>query len=916
MRWTDRVISAFRSLFRRPRVERELDAELEFHLANDAAERMAAGMDAAEARTAAARAFGSVAYIKEDCRNSLGLRLLDETREDLRYALRTLTGNPAFTAIAVLTLALGIGANAAIFTLLDAVLLKPLPVPAPGELMTLYENGPEGAADAAGGTGRFLRFSYPRFERLERALASHGMLAAVTRSSRFVVRLPGSREPQYLRGQLVSGGYFATLRVSAARGRVLTPDDVRADAPAPVAVVSDGLARRLLGGADAAIGQIFVINGVSVTVVGTAPPWFVGIWTDSEADVWLPATLQPALKYQNNSSTYGTVDDNAWPAQDLVAWLNLVARIPVAERSRAVQLLQAANRRGVEDLAGTFPSATSRAGMLAHRLVVEPLSHGFSGLRARFADALFALSAMVALVLLATCANVASLLLARAAGHARNMAIRISLGASTGRLVRQCLTESLLLALIGGAAGAMVGKWASGLLAHQVLATSSQLPQVFAPDTRMMAFTIGLSLVTAALFGLAPALRAIEAGRTAAVATNQRHAVGMATMRGMQTLVVFQLALSVVVVFAAILLGLTLDNLMRIDPGFSAGRLVTVSFDAPGSGYRADQMPALTRRLVAAVRTLPGVTSAAASTCGLIAGCRSSSGFRFEGGDDTTSTANENWVGAGYFATVGIPIVAGREFDERDTERRGRVAVVNESLVRRYFRGQNPIGRRLGYSQADTEIVGVVRDARTQTLHEAPVPMVYFPIDQNTTNLRAPPENLDVRVAGDPRAAVAAVRESIQRAEPGLLLAGVDVTAGHLSRDLSRERTVAMLAFGFALLTLLLGSLGLYGVLANGVARRTQEIGVRMALGARRAEVLALVLGQGARLTAAGLALGLLAAAIAARYVSRILFGVQPLDPAVFVAVLLVFGTVSVAASYIPARRATRVDPVIALRSE
>jgi predicted permease len=916
MRWTHCLVVRWRSLFRRRRLERQLDAELQFHLEQQAAENMAAGMSAADARAAALRSLGSVAYLKEECRYSVGLRLLDETVEDLRYAGRALVKNPGFTLIAVITLALGIGANTAIFTLLDAVLLKPLPVPNADELVTFYENGPEGIADAAGGTGRFLRFSYPRFERLERALGRDGSLAAVTRGSRFVVRLPGAREPQYLRAQLVSARYFATLGVPAARGRVLTPDDVRPDQISPVAVVSDGFWKRFLGGSDLAIGQTIVVNGVSVTVVGVAPPWFFGLWTDSEADVWLPLTLQRALHYQNNSSSYGRVDeDGSWLAQDLIAWLNLVARIAPADRPRVRPRLEAANRQGLEDVAATFQNPRNRTSMLAHTLAVEPLSHGFSGLRARFSDALFALAGMVALVLLVTCFNVASLQLARAAGHARDMRIRISLGATTARLVRQCLTESLVLALLGGTAGVLLSRSASGVLAHQVLASSSALPRVFAPDARVLVFAAGLSLATAVMFGLAPALRAIEAGRTAAAGTSQRLAVGQATMRGMRALVVAQLALSVAVVFAAMLLGRTLVNFMRIEPGFSTDRLVTVSLDVVTSGYAQDQMPALARRLVAAARTVPGVTSAAASRCGLVAGCSSSSGFRIERREDAVSLF-ENEVSPGYFATVGIPLVAGREFGELDTERSPRVAIINETIARKYFRGENPVGRRLGYSQPDTEIVGVVRDARTQTLHDPPVPMVYLPIEQKTASFHTPLINMDVRVGGDPSQAVSAIQESIRRAVPGLLVGDVGPMSVRLSRDLSRERIVAWLAFSFGVLTLFLTGLGIFGVLANGVARRTQEIGVRMALGARRAEVLSLVVGQSIRLSVPGIALGMFGAAVAARYLSGILFGVTPLDPMTFAAVFVTFAVVTALASYVPARRATRVDPLVALRCE
>ncbi len=919
-----RVINGFRP----GRAEDELARETAAHLALLEDDLRRRGLSPEEARLAARRTFGGVEQTKDRHRDARSFVWLDDARRDVLYAVRTLRKTPGFTAAAVLTLALGIGANVTIFTLLDAVVFKPLPVPAAGELVTLYENGPEGIPDSSGGSGRFLRFSYPRFERLEQALGPLGSMAAVTRSSLFIVRLPSAAAAQFHYVQLASGGYFQTLGVSAARGRLWTADEARQDRVSPVAVISDGFWRRMMGGSDAAIGQTLIVNGVSVTVVGITPPGFSGMWTDRDADLWLPIALQPALHYQNNSSSYGTYpDDEPWLAEDRVAWVNLVARVATSNQPQAIARLQAANRQGLTSLVQPFGNPKNRTEMLAHTLVVEPFSRGFSGLRARFSDALFALTAMVAVVLLVTCANIANLLLARAVGRARDLAIRISLGASNGRLIRQCLAESLTLAAAGGAAGALFARWASGFLAHQVLGTSSELPTVFSPDLRVLLFAAGLSLATALVFGLAPALRAIQVGQIAAAA-NQRQGVSHVAARGMQSLVVGQLALSVVVVFAAILLGRTLINFTRIETGFAGDQLVTASFDPITSGYVSEQYAPLAHRLVEAVRTVPGVRSVSASRCGLVAGCSTSSSVHLEGAEAGISS-NMNWVSPGYFLTTGIPLVAGREFDERDNEHGARVAIVNESIAWRYFPGQNPIGRRMGSSlgiaqgmvvgtppQLDTEIVGVARDAHTQTLHEPPVPMVYFPIDQRPAARNTAITNLDVRVAGDPRQVIADVRTTIRRVEPALLLLDVGLMSARLERDLSRERVVAYLAFSFGLLTLFLASLGLYGVLSYGVTRRTQEIGVRMALGARRGEVMASVLRQSLRLTIAGIALGLVGAAAVSRYLSGMLFEVAPLDPVAFLAVGAIFVLVMTLAAFLPARRATNVDPLVALRCE
>jgi predicted permease len=906
-----RAFSLWRNLVHRDRVDRDLDDEVRTIQALLVEEKVQQGMGQADARRAAMLQLGRVESVEERVRDARTGAFLDVLWQDVRYAVRSLRRTPGFAVAAVTTLTLGIGANITIFTLLDAVLFKPLPVPAAHELVALYENAPEGVPDAAGGTGRFFRFSYPRFERLQRALGSHGSLAAVTRSARFVVRLESAGQPTPVRGQLVSGSYFETLAIPAARGRVLGSADVRVGQVDAVAVVSDGFWKRSFGGSETAIGQTISVNGLQVTVVGVTPPGFVGIWTDAEADLWLPLTLQAPLRYENSSSSYNSGDrSRPWIGQDFIAWLNLVARVPPSEVPRVKSLLEAANRQALTEFADTFADGTNRRNMLAHTLALEPFARGFSWLRAQYSDALLALAAMVAVVLLVTCANIANLVLARAAGRAREVGIRLSLGATTGRLIRQCLTESLMLAGVGGLAGLVAGGWASGFLAHQVLGSSRVLPPVFSPDGRLMLFAAAVSVLTAILFGLAPAVRTTRIGRGASLGTNQRTAVGQSTMGGMRSLVAAQLALSVVVVFAAVLLGRTIVNFTRVDPGFDVDRLVSATFSPAASGYSQNAIHALNERLVAAMRELPGVTSAAVSVCGLVDGCFYSSGITIEGVSPGVSL-QDNWVGPAYFATVGMPLVSGRGIEPRDQTGNARVAVITESVARRYFAGQDPLGKRLGFNQLDTEIVGVVRDARAKSLREPATPMVYFPMEDSRV-----PGNLDVRVAGDADQAVAAVREALRRTEPRLLVDSVTTMRSRLSRDVGRERLVAYLASGFACLALLLASLGLYGVLSYAVARRTQEIGVRMALGARSVEVAGLVLRDALKVVALGIVAGVAAASWATRMLHSLLFDVSASDPATGALVLAVLLAVTLAAAYLPARRAARVDPITALRSE
>jgi predicted permease len=892
----------------RPRSDDDFAEEIRANIVIETDRLIATGMNADAAQAAARRAFGNVTHAHERFYESRRVMWLDDLQRDTKYALRTLATHPGFAAIAILMLALGIGANTTIFTLLDAVVLKPLSVPAADQLITLHENGSEGVADVAGGTGRYLRFSYPRFQRLAAALGSHGVLAAVTRSSPFVLRQSDTASRTRISGQLVSGEYFATLRVLAGRGRLLTDADTRVGAP--VAVISDTFWRRAMSASGSAIGQALVLNGLSVTIVGIAERGFVGIWTDNEADVWMPLTLQQALGYQNNSSSWGGNLNDPWPPEDRVAWLNVVGRVPRSEVAIATALLQTANHQGILDAAAGLDPRDS---MREHTLVVEPFARGFSGLRARYTEALLALAALVAIVLLVTCSSVATLLLARAAGNARDSGIRIALGATAGRLVRQGLTESMLLALAGGAIGLFAGEWASGFLARQVLGAVNNLPHVFSPDARVLTLTAGSAIFTVLVFGLAPAIRAMRVGREATPGSQHRGGFDRSAMQGMRPLVALQVALSVVVAFAALLLGRTLINVTRIDPGFS-DRLVAATFDPTASGYSPEDVRALDQRLATAVLAVPRVTAVAVSRCGLVAGCSSSGSFRFDGVDGGGDSYYRNWISPEYFRTVGIPMMAGREFDERDAPGRP-VAIISESVARRFFVGQNPLGKRMGYSTLDTEIVGVVRDARSLTLHTPPVPMVYLPIHaKSDTGMRG--YYMEARVSGDPAALVAAVRDAVRRAEPSLLTNDITTIATRLARDTGRERVVAYLASSFAVLTLLLAALGIYGVLAYDVARRTKEIGVRMALGAQRGELTTFILGRSLGLTIAGVAIGLAGAAALARYLQGMLFGISAFDPSTFAIVPLVFVSVAVMASYLPARRATRVDPLVALRCE
>ena len=513
--------------------------------------------------------------------------MVDAIWRDVRHALRMLRRTPGLTITAIVTLTLGLGLNLAIVGVLDAVVFKPLPVSAAGELVALYETAPSGDADLNGGTGAQTVFSYPRFEQLQRALGTRGELAATTRSVRFTVRRGQSARRDIAEGQLVSGSYFSVFRVAVVRGRILTRDDSRADRPAGVAVVSSGYAVRALGGVERAVGQTLFVNDLAVTIVGVVAPDFGGAWTDAAADMWLPLQLQQALGYRSNVSSYENADRNQpWVGQDRIAWLTLIARIPSGDRAAARAMLQTANEQGVLVLANLFSDRESRQQMLAHRLEVEPLTRGFSGLRDRFGGALLALSVLAAVVLLLTCANLTNLLLARASARVREVAIRTAVGATRAALLRQSMIESGVLAVLGGLLGLTLGQWAREALARFVLASSRELlPPVFAMDGRMLSLAALLTLATALLIGLLPAWRRTRPGHSWSGPSAMRDGLPMSALRTMRPFVVAQLAMSFVLVIVAVLFGRTLTSFARVETGLDPRPVVEVVLNPILSGY-------------------------------------------------------------------------------------------------------------------------------------------------------------------------------------------------------------------------------------------------------------------------------------------------------------------------------------------
>jgi predicted permease len=834
--------------------------------------------------------------------------------DDLRYAARGLRRSPGFAAVVVLTLALGIGANTAIFSLMDAVMFRPLAVPAPEELSLLYDEGPAAPGDAIGGLARGDEFSWPFVEQLQATLPAGAHFAAMTPPTpRLNVRLGADPTTTLVLGQLVSGGFFSTFGATPAIGRLLTDEDNRTLGGHPVAVVGYDFWKRQLGGGPDVVGRVIPVNGVPFTIVGVANQGFTGVWAGSTTQLWVPLMMQQAIAYRQNASTHNADSDKPWPTQQGVLWLNVVVRSATDQRERIRSAFAVVRDRQIREITGDSKDPELRS-MLQRQAKLESFARGFSVLRDQYSNVLILLMAMVGLLLLAACANVTNLLLARSASRQRELGIRMSLGAGRLRFVRHLLVESLLLSALGGLAALIVAQWASTSLASFALAREV-LPSGFAPDGRVLAFCAAVSFATCLVFGIFPAVRMSRLPLASALKVS---GTGIGHAKAMRPLVVAQIALSLVLVIGAGLFGRSLLNLWTIDPGYDREHLVQIGLNPRVGGVSPEELPALYDRITERARQVPGVHAADVSYCGIASGCRSIGGIRIEGYQPALGEIPrflENRVGNTYFTTTGMAIVEGRAFTDHDTPGQPEVVVINEAAARRYFGKNSPIGKHIGYGDPKTEIVGVVRDARVNTLHEAPVPMAFYSIQQSSVRQFA--SAMDIRVTGDAAAIGETVRRAIAAMEPRLLANARPVTiARQLDQGLTRDRLVAYLAAAFGLLALLLAWVGLYGVLSYAVATRTSEIGVRMAIGATPANVLRLVITDGMRVTVAGIAVGAAAAVAGTRFIQTLLFGITPTDPTTYAAVSLTLIVVALIASFLPALRAARVDPITALRAE
>jgi len=895
--------------FRRRYWDQERARELDAYLEAETDDNIARGMSPEEAHYAAHRKLGNTTLIREEIYHMNSLGWLEALWQDLRFALRMLRKNPGFTAVAVLTLALGIGANTAIFTLLNAIMLQNLPVREPGQLVLFYQGINQGVyrgdMDLPGNV-----FSYPAWEYIRNHNESFESLCAFRQGSdrmRLQQRGPSEAAPsENAKAHLVSGSYFSTLGVRAAAGRILVPED---DTPAasPVGVISHSFWRRRWNLDPAVIGKAIDLSGTVFTIVGVAPKEFFGERVEAPPDFWLPLAKQPEVTQRES-----------WLAQQDVYWLNLMGRLkPGVTMEGAQAEVNARLHQFYTAQAGAQVSPKRLRGIQRAHVQLRAGGGGISWMRVAYSEPLHILMAVVALVLLIACANVATLLLARASGRGHEWFIRFALGAGRTRLIRQLLTESILLALLGAMAGMLLAWWSVHVLVVMVKVTS--VVQI-KPDVRVLGFTLAISVLSGIIFGILPAVRASRAERK--IGGPKQSWGSNARFKPAHALVVFQVTLSLILLVGAALLTHSLLELERQDLGFKGENILVVKTDPHLAGYKPTQLLALYREIQDQLIALPGAVSASVAGYTPISGSSSSSNFSIEGytppaGKDLTVYGVG--VGPGFFETLGIPLLLGRTMGAQDTPASPSVAVVNKCFADAYLPGQNPLGRHLSlgapFKAPGTEIIGVVADSRYYDTREKPKPMGFFSAWQGGGRDAYVGEFI-VRTKGDPSGAAAEVRRAFNEIDNRLPILSIGTLHDQVYSSFDSERIITRLCTLFGLLALLLACIGLYGTMAYSVTQRTKEIGIRVALGAKPAQVLWIVLHDSTMLVSLGLALGLPLAVLAARAIKSFLFGVHAVDAVgIGGAVIALLAACGVAA-YLPARRATKVDPMVALRYE
>ena len=833
--------------------------------------------------------------------------------KDIRYGFRGLLKRKAFAAIAVLTLALGIGANTAIFTLINAVMLKSLPVEKPEELVLFNDTASEGTSlEDNPQTGEWERFSYASYEYFRDHNQSFQDIAALrSGESRLSVRrtdTPGSAAAR-ASGHLVSGNYFSLLGVRAMRGRVLTPEDDKPGA-APAVVLCYRYWEQQLGSDPTIVGKNLIINGTNFTVVGITPPEFFGTRVRRPPDIWLPLSFHPQIELRESFLT----NKQAY-------WLTPIGRLkPGVSMDQAQASVNLALRQHLTEEAGSQLTEERKKGIQNTYVTLVSGEGGISGLRRIYSEPLRMLMIIVFMVLLIACANVGSLLLSRAASRKAEISLRMALGATRWRIVRQLITESMLLAAVGGLCGVLLAQWGVTVLVSLVAKTS---PLDTRPDAGVLAFTVGVSIIAGLLFGLIPAVQASRTNLSSAMKEKNRMRSGFLRISLSSLMVVFQVCLSMVLLTGAGLFARSLVKLQSEDIGFERNNLMLVGIDPRLAGYKVSELPTLYQQVIERLSSLPQVRNVSLATYAPMSGSgRSSSvsipGYTPQPGEDMI--VQDVLAGPKYAETLGMPLLRGREIEVRDTASSPRIAVVNSTFAEHYFAGQNPIGRSFTFGDetdggAPLEIVGVVGDIKSGDAREKPEPAVYRPIVQ-IQEQGAYTCTIHIRTLSDPTPLTPQVRQMINQIDDKLPVFGVTTMDEQLRDNLNQERLIAQLVSFFGALALILACIGLYGVMAHGVSRRTNEIGIRMALGARGGNIAWMVLRETLYLVLAGLLIGVPAALLGARLIASQLFGLSATDPLTLITAAIILTLVALLAGYLPARRAARVNPLNALRYE
>lgn len=897
----------FSMLFRRRQFDADLEEEMRLHLDLREQQQLEAGLTQTAAYSAARRQFGNPTALKERSHMTWGWQWIEDLFQDINYGVRAMLRSPGITIVALLSLALGIGANTAIFSLIDAVMLRSLPVKDPGQLVLLGDGTWSGISDSFAITQLY---SYPFYREMQKKNEVFSGVASIfSMTNRIHGFVEGRRDAEPMNIQLVSGTYFPLLDVHAVLGRTIQEQDDQKEDASPVAVVSYSWWKRALAQDPSVLNKKLKIGATLFTVIGVAPPEFFGTKVGDAPDIWVPLSMMKEVPPNFHGYT-----------ENFAESLYLIGRVKpgvsITQATTNVNLLFQQILRGFPDakLDQDGLNALKRA-----HVELTPMAKGLSSLRKQFSEPLELLMAVVGLVLLIACANIANLLLARSTARAKEFAVRQALGARRSRLIRQLLTESLVLALAGGALGILFATFASRVLLRMVSGSQKTVPIDVSLNFHLLLFTLAITIATAILFGTIPALRATKLQLTESLKDGRGSAGANTKSPLARALVISQVALSLVLMVGAGLFLRSLLNLINVDTGFNKENVLRLQTDASSIGYKDSdpRLLALYQQIEERVSALPGVRAASNSLFTYNEGSWNTNISVHGHPVDKNNNVKHDVVGNGYFATMQIPLIAGRTFGPRDTATSQKVAVISETMARKMFPGNSsPIGHTYGIGgpnhDNDIEVIGIVKDVKFESLQEDPQLMDYFPNSQQLRYLN----DFEVRYTGNYDATLAMVRQAIHQVEPNLPISNATTLDEQVGRSIRDQRLVAQLSTFFGLLAVFLSCIGIYGLMSYVVTRRTNEIGIRMALGAERSHVRWLIMHEILLLVAIGVAIGIPAVLAGSKLISNMLFGLKGTDPLTLLAAVGLLLLVAAIAGYLPSQRASRIEPMVALRYE